>query len=92
MFSSDEVIGVKASESYKFIIILSPTGPYYAAPMRIYVDEKLCACRGRRSRFMQRMPVIMVRQAMLATAEARNKKDTTRYCGLTELNINMCRR
>lgn len=39
MFSSDEVIGVKASETYKFIIILSPTGPYYAAPMRIYVEE-----------------------------------------------------
>jgi len=39
MFASDEVIGVKPSESYKFIIILSPTGPYYAAPMRIYVEE-----------------------------------------------------
>ena len=24
---------------YKFLIILSPTGPYYAAPMRIYVEE-----------------------------------------------------
>jgi branched-chain amino acid aminotransferase len=40
MFSSDEVIGVKPSETYKFIIILSPTGPYYAAPMRIYVEEQ----------------------------------------------------
>lgn len=40
MFSSDEVIGVKPSETYKFIIILSPTGPYYNAPMRIYVEEK----------------------------------------------------
>src|SRR5688572_21251138 len=40
MFSSDEVIGVKPSETYKFIIILSPTGPYYTAPMRIYVEEK----------------------------------------------------
>jgi len=39
MFSSDEVIGVKPSETYKFIIILSPTGPYYSAPMRIYVEE-----------------------------------------------------
>ena len=39
MFSSDEVIGVKPSDTYKFIIILSPTGPYYAAPMRIYVEE-----------------------------------------------------
>jgi len=40
MFAADEVIGVKPSETYKFIILLSPTGPYYAAPMRIYVEEK----------------------------------------------------
>lgn len=40
MFASDEVIGVKPSETYKFLIILSPTGPYYGAPMRIYVEEK----------------------------------------------------
>jgi branched-chain amino acid aminotransferase len=39
MFSTDEVIGVKPSDKYKFLIILSPTGPYYAAPMRIYVEE-----------------------------------------------------
>ena len=40
MFSSDEVIGVRPSEKYKFMIILSPTGPYYNTPMRIYVEEK----------------------------------------------------
>ena len=40
MFSSDEMIGVRPSEKYKFMIILSPTGPYYTAPMRIYVEEK----------------------------------------------------
>ena len=40
MFSSDEVIGVRPSENYKFLIILSPTGPYYNMPMRIYVEEK----------------------------------------------------
>lgn len=40
MFASDEVIGVRPSEGYKFMIILSPTGPYYSAPMRIYVEEK----------------------------------------------------
>ena len=39
MFSSDELIGVRPSEKYKFMIILSPTGPYYSAPMRIYVEE-----------------------------------------------------
>ena len=40
MFSSDEMIGVRPSDNYKFMIILSPTGPYYIAPMRIYVEEK----------------------------------------------------
>lgn len=40
MFSSDEIIGVRPSDTYKFMIILSPTGPYYTAPMRIYVEEK----------------------------------------------------
>ena len=40
MFSSDEVIGVRPSDNYKFLILLSPTGPYYNAPMRIYVEEQ----------------------------------------------------
>lgn len=40
MFATDPTIGVKPSEAYKFMIILSPTGPYYSAPMKIYVEEK----------------------------------------------------
>jgi branched-chain amino acid aminotransferase len=40
MFSSDEMIGVRPSLNYKFMIILSPTGPYYNAPQRIYVEEQ----------------------------------------------------
>ncbi len=40
MFSTDELIGVRPSEKYKFMIILSPTGPYYNTPMRIYVEEQ----------------------------------------------------
>ena len=40
MIATDQMIGVKPSETYKFMIILSPTGPYYASPMRIYVEEK----------------------------------------------------
>jgi branched-chain amino acid aminotransferase len=40
MFSSDELLGVRPSEKYKFMIILSPTGPYYNTPMRIHVEEK----------------------------------------------------
>jgi branched-chain amino acid aminotransferase len=40
MFSTDELIGVRPSEQYKFMIILSPSGPYYSAPMRIHVEEQ----------------------------------------------------
>ena len=39
MFSTEEAIGVRPSNSYKFLIILSPTGPYYATPMKILVEE-----------------------------------------------------
>ncbi len=39
MFCAEEVIGVKPGDLYKFLIILSPTGPYYSAPMRIHVEE-----------------------------------------------------
>ncbi len=39
LFASDNAIGVRPSEKFTFIIILSPTGPYYPAPMRIYVEE-----------------------------------------------------
>ncbi|MEO6584068.1 MAG: branched-chain amino acid aminotransferase [Ferruginibacter sp.] len=40
MFSTDEMIGVRPGECYKFMILLSPTGPYYSTPMRIYVEEQ----------------------------------------------------
>lgn len=40
MFSTDTVLGVRPSETYKFMILLSPTGPYYASPMKILVEEK----------------------------------------------------
>jgi branched-chain amino acid aminotransferase len=39
MFATDEWLGVRPSETYKFMILLSPTGPYYSKPMRIYVEE-----------------------------------------------------
>ncbi len=40
MFATDQALGVRPSETYKFLIILSPTGPYYAAPMKILVEEQ----------------------------------------------------
>ncbi len=71
MFSSDYAIGVKPSEKYKFMIILSPSGPYYTAPMRIYVEEQ----------FVRAVPGGVgyakaagnYGAAMYATAEARKK-------------------
>ncbi len=39
MFATEEAIGVRPSNSYKFLILLSPTGFYYGAPMKILVEE-----------------------------------------------------
>lgn len=40
MFATDQFLGVRPSLTYKFMIILSPSGPYYAKPARIIVEEK----------------------------------------------------
>ena len=43
MIATDAFLGVAASKTYKFIIILSPVGPYYEhglAPTRIYVENE----------------------------------------------------
>lgn len=40
MFANDAFIGVRPSASYKFMIILSPTGPYFSKPLRIFVERK----------------------------------------------------
>jgi len=40
MFAADTALGVKPSDTYKFLVMLSPTGPYYAEPMKISVEEK----------------------------------------------------
>lgn len=71
MFSSDEVIGVKPSENYKFMIILSPTGPYYSAPMRIYVEEHFVRAAPGGVGFAKAAGNYGA--AMMATAEAKKK-------------------
>ncbi|HVB04395.1 MAG TPA: branched-chain amino acid aminotransferase [Chitinophagaceae bacterium] len=40
MFATDRTLGVKASETYKFAIITSPTGPYFNKPIRLFVQDK----------------------------------------------------
>ncbi|MEY3058684.1 MAG: hypothetical protein RL000_36 [Bacteroidota bacterium] len=47
MFATDQVMRVMPSTTYKFLIILSPVGAYYAAPMRLWVEEEYVrAARG----------------------------------------------
>ena len=40
MFASDEFIGVRPSSKYRFYTLLSPTGPYFPMPVKIYVEDK----------------------------------------------------
>lgn len=39
MMAMDEFIGIKPTTKFRFMIISSPAGPYYAKPVSIYVDE-----------------------------------------------------
>lgn len=40
MYATDETIGVKASETYKFIIFTMPVGPYYTNPVKLLAQDK----------------------------------------------------
>lgn len=40
MIATDEFIGVKPSETYKFLIMCLPVGPYYSKPVSLLVEEK----------------------------------------------------
>jgi branched-chain amino acid aminotransferase len=40
MMGTDEFIGVKPAEEFKFLVITSPAGAYYAAPIKLYVHDK----------------------------------------------------
>lgn len=39
MFSTDELVGIKPSDTYKFMIITSPVGMYYSEPVRVKIEE-----------------------------------------------------
>lgn len=39
MMAIDEFIGIKPTTKFRFMIITSPAGPYYAKPVSIYVDD-----------------------------------------------------
>jgi len=40
MIATDPYLGVRPSLSYKFMIILGPSGPYFSAPMKILIEQK----------------------------------------------------
>ncbi len=40
VFASEAKLGVKVAEEYKFIILTSPVGPYFAKPVRVKVEEE----------------------------------------------------
>jgi len=39
MFSTDEFVGIRPSENYKFMIFSSPVGAYYNEPVNVLIEE-----------------------------------------------------
>jgi len=39
MFATDEMVGVKASDTYKMLVICLPVGPYYPKPIKLLVEH-----------------------------------------------------
>ena len=39
LFATDELVGIKPSDTYKFMIITSPVGMYYSEPVRVKIEE-----------------------------------------------------
>lgn len=39
MFATDEMIGVKPSDTFKFLIVCLPVGPYYPKPIKLLVEH-----------------------------------------------------
>lgn len=40
LFATDDYIGIKPSDNYKFIIFTCPVGAYYAEPLSVKIEEK----------------------------------------------------
>jgi len=38
LFSADEYIGIRPSQDFTFMIITSPTGPYYSTPVKVKIE------------------------------------------------------
>lgn len=47
IFATDEYIGIRPSDNYKFIIFTCPVGAYYSEPVRVKIETKFSrACEG----------------------------------------------
>jgi len=40
MFASDPFLGVRPSLTYKFVILMSPSAPYYSKPLKVKIETK----------------------------------------------------
>ena len=40
MFATDTSLGVRASSSYKFVVLATPTGPYYTKALKVKIETK----------------------------------------------------
>ncbi len=40
MFATDTSLGVKASENYKFVLLATPTGPYYTKALKVKIETE----------------------------------------------------
>lgn len=40
MFATDDYVGIRPSETYKFLIITSPVGAYYSEPVKVKIETK----------------------------------------------------
>jgi branched-chain amino acid aminotransferase len=40
IFATESRLGVKISDEYKFVVLTSPVGPYFAKPVRVKVEEQ----------------------------------------------------
>ena len=40
IFATDEMIGIKPSDTYKFMIFTCPVGAYYSQPVRVKIEEQ----------------------------------------------------
>ncbi|MFZ9299841.1 MAG: branched-chain amino acid aminotransferase [Chitinophagaceae bacterium] len=71
MFATDELLGVKPSDTYKYMVILSPAGPFFSAPLKIYIEDQYV--RAVKGGVGYAKAAGNYGAAMLATAEAKKK-------------------